>query len=210
MTRLNQEQLNELIADSTTLISNSFGPKVLLLSNKHCLKFFRLKSWFSSALFYHYADRFVYNANKLAALNIPSLKVINEYSIPKDFIQDSKLTKAVEYSYVEGHSLRDLIIHNHLNNTHAIELGKFVAKLHHLGIYFKACHFGNILYDTKSPNGLKFKLIDIENMKFYNKPLPKNKVINNFKHMTKYDIDKGWLTIYKKDFETGYGQVITF
>ena len=210
MNKLNSEQLNNLISDSTILIADNSGPKVLLLANKNCLKFFRLKKWLSSSLFYHYADRFVDNANKLNSLNIPTLKILNTYKIPKDFIKYSKLTKAVEYTYVRGHSIRDLIKNNLFTQEHAHQFGKFMAKLHQLGVYFRACHFGNILYDRNNELDNRFKLIDIENMKFYKQPLSKQRVLRNFKQMTRYDIDKNWLTMYKKNFEAGYGATIEF
>lgn len=210
MMKLDYPALSKLIVNSKVLISDNTGPKVLQLANNNCLKFFRLKSYFSSGLYYHYADRFIFNANKLRSLHIPSVRIINSYLIPKDFIKQSKLTKAVEYTYISGHSLRDLIQDNLFTAEHAREFGSFMAKLHKLGVYFRACHFGNILFDDSQLESYKqFALIDIENLVFYNNPLSQKKIARNFSQMTRYQQDKDWLLKYKSEFESGYGSQIT-
>lgn len=208
MLKSDQNNFNTLIYNSKVLISDNNGPKVLKLTNGNCLKFFRLKKWLSSAFFYHYADRFSDNAIKLANLEIASIIIVNKYKIPNGYIKYSKLTKAIEYKYLTGSSLRDVIAANKLsiNNTQdselASDLGKFIAKLHNVGIYFRANHFGNIIYNPKLPD--KFGLIDIENTKFYNKPLSIKKRQRNFKQMTRYDIDKNWLNTHKDIFLNNY------
>lgn len=206
MIKLNQKDFNNLIKDSKILLADYSGPKVLKLASGHCLKFFRVKKWLSSAMLYNYADRFADNAEKLTQLGINTVQIINRYKIPSGYIKYSKLTKAIEYTYLEGDSLRDLILNNNFSNQEAQYFGEFISNLHNLGIYFRANHFGNIIYNPNLNQDFKdqFGLIDIENTKFYNKPLNKHKRKRNFAQMIRYKSDKDWLESYKKEFTIGY------
>ena len=55
---LNKLELDKILINSRVIQPGHSGPKVLELDNKNLFKIFRLKTWFSSALFSHYADRF--------------------------------------------------------------------------------------------------------------------------------------------------------
>lgn len=210
----NQIESLKTISISPTLLINSrviqqgfSGPKVLELNNQNFLKIFRLKSWFSSALYQHYADRFLKNSFILKNLNIATVDIINIYKLPRNYTALSKLTKAVEYRPLEGITFRQLISSNISEQT-IINFGKFIAKLHGLGIYFKANHFGNIIYapDFIEKYNTEFGLIDIDNIKFYNRPLNSKQIAKNFYHMTRYDSDKSWFEQNYELFMRGYTQ----
>jgi tRNA A-37 threonylcarbamoyl transferase component Bud32 len=196
--KLTINELQALLVKSEIIQDSQTGPKVVKLENGNYLKFFRLKTWFSSALFYHYADRFFDNHKKLTELGVVTIKPVRVYIIPKNFITDSKLTKAVEYEYLPGQTLRSLI----QNNKFAIDviepLAYFIAKLHNKGIYFKAIHFANILYNTDFLD--KFGLIDIDNTRVFKQPLNFQLRQRNFKHMIRYAEDKAWLQQHKQRF----------
>ena len=150
---------------------------------------------------------FLSNSFILKNLNIATVDVKNIYKLPNYYIKSSKITKAVEYKPLEGQTLRELISHNLPDQT-IVNFGKFIAKLHKLGIYFKANHFGNIIYNTdlNDKYNTEFGLIDIDNIKFYNRPLNSKQIAKNFYHMTRYDIDKSWFQQNHKLFMLGYNQ----
>lgn len=189
--KLTYLKLQNLLANSKVIQQGANGPKVVKLSNNNYLKFFRLKTWFSTAVFYHYANRFIDHSDKLKKLGIQTIDIVNLYIIPKKFIKNSKLTKAVEYTYLPGTTVRDLILSNNISEELIKDLAKFIAKLHNLGIYFKANHLANIIYNDNFKH--KFGLIDIDNIKFFGNPLEQGSIIKNFGHMTRYQVDRNWL-----------------
>lgn len=191
-------QLSDILLNSVVIQDAHTGPKVVMLSNNNYLKIFRLKTWFSSALFYHYADRFVDNAINLAKLGIMTVKPVNKYIIPQAYIKDSKYTKAVEYEYLPGQTFRNLILNKECSLNIIEDFARFIALLHYKGIYFKAIHFANIIYHVDFKD--KFGLIDIDNMKLYSRPLSFKLRQKNFKQMMRYQADTDWLQQNKKLF----------
>lgn len=203
MIKLNELDLNQFLENSRVIQSGHSGPKVIELSNGNYLKLFRLKSWFSSALFWHYADRFCYNASKLKILGIDTLKPKQIYLFPAGFISKvkSKRTKAVQYEILPGSTVRDMLknIDRYEQSRDLItRLAVFFARLHNLGIYFKACHLGNIIYNSDFDGSLG--LIDIDNTWFYHKPLKVKQRQQNFKHLLRYTEDQTWLNQHKEHF----------
>lgn len=205
MKQLSLDELNSLLLNSTIIQEGHSGPKVYRLVNGHYFKILRLKSYISSAVFYHYADRFMKNAKKLSKLGIATVRPVELYLLPVDFVRKSKRTKAVEYIGLPGKILRDLIDSSSSFIEHErliSEFARFIAKLHNLGVYFKAIHFGNVVYNEQLED--KFGLIDIDNMYFYSKPLSCNLRLRNFKPMFSYELDKEWLLAHKELFIVNY------
>lgn len=192
---LDKKQLDTLLINSNIILSDSLGPKVIKLANGQYLKIFRLKKWLSTGLFKHYADRFYANAKRLKSLGITTIEVDKVYTLPTEYIDGSKSTKAVLYDYLPGVTLRDYLNQNNLDKSQAevlvLELEKFINKLHNNGVLFRAIHFGNILYNPDFDD--KFGLIDVDNTKFYNRPLSQNQIKRNLKHLTVYNQDRSWL-----------------
>ncbi|MBP9722122.1 MAG: hypothetical protein KBD64_03065 [Gammaproteobacteria bacterium] len=201
--KLDQQAFAKVIKNSKIIMNDNNGPKVLKLANGKYLKIFRLKHWFSSALFYHYGQRFIDNAKKLQQRGITTIKITDSFIIPKKFLKNSHRTMAVEYDFLPGTTLRELIAHNNFTENNLVDFSKFIAKLHQLGIYFRAGHFGNIIYDSKHNI---FGLIDVENLKFYDKSLNIKKRQRNFAQMQRYDVDKNWFIANKKNFQDIYFQ----
>jgi hypothetical protein len=69
-------------AGATVLEADSFGEKVLRLTDGTVLKLFRRKRLFSSAAWYPYARRFADNAAALDRLGIPVPQIIGVVRIP--------------------------------------------------------------------------------------------------------------------------------
>lgn len=200
---LNYLEIEKLLAGSEIIQSSSNGPKVLRLENGHYFKIFRLKRWLSSAFFIHYADRFLKNYKKLVTLQIPTIEVLTICKIPRNFVANSKYTKAIEYNPLAGVTVRELIKSENFNDKVA-DFAKFIAKLHNLGVYFRSTHFANIIYNREIVDS--FGLIDIENIKFYHAGCTKGQIKRNFNHMMRYSIDKNWLLEHRELFWGHYLQ----
>ncbi len=67
---------------------------------------------------------------------------------------------------------------------------KFVDCIQDLGVYFRSIHLGNVVLTPENELGL----IDISDMKIFNKPLSKWQRKRNFEHMTRDHRDKEWLS----------------
>jgi len=182
LAKLNHQQYLELRRDAKVLANENdgHGDKVLRLRDGKMLKLFRLKSLFSSALFKPYSKRFLHNALALQKLGVPTITGLTEYHIPS-----IKRTAAL-YDPLPGDTLRDIIQQDGgLSVELAQSLGKFFALLHQLGIYFRSTHLGNIVYTPDKQWGL----IDVADMRFYNRSLPMNLRLRNFQHLCRYHID---------------------
>lgn len=130
------------------------GIKVAKLEDGNMLKFFRVKRWYSSARFFSYARSFCRNAERLSALNIPTVK------IKQLFHCESALRTAVLYAPLPGRTFMQLLKSGELTGAHVRALGHFIAHLHDLGIYFRGLHLGNIVLTPEGQLGL----IDISEM----------------------------------------------
>jgi len=109
------------------------GDKVLMLSDGSYLKLFRRKRLISSAAWYPYAQRFADNALALTERRIPCPEVLEVFRIP------AIRRDAVRYRPLPGQTLRQLIRAGAATDDLRDRLGRFVARLHEAGIYFRSC-----------------------------------------------------------------------
>lgn len=205
--------LPQILNDAEIIERDPRGIKVLRLANSNILKFFRLRNAFSLARWWPYSRRFCINAHRLIQRGVPTVKIINEYSVSDKILLTQKdaayhhknfKTKAVEYTPLAGQTLKELLLKNQLTLSHAAQLGRFVANLHHKGIHFRSLHLGNIIL---TPDG-EMGLIDIADMKIYPWPLWFNTRIRSFRHLTRYSKlnkqfgDKRWLKVINSYLES--------
>ncbi len=173
------------------------GIKVLKLENGNILKIFRIRNRVSGAYLYSYARRFWRNAKRLQKLAIPTIQVKQLFHF-----SDSSNT-AVLYESLSGETLKELADAGELNEEVCAELGKFIARLHDVGVHFRSLHLGNIVL---TPSG-KLGLIDISDMSIYPWGLLTNTRIRNFRHLWRYPKDiqmlggKKWLIIERAYFD---------
>ncbi len=186
---LTSQKYVDLTQNCKILEQDGYGPKVLSLTNGNILKLFRRKKIISSALFYPYSSKFANNAENLIKLNINTVAIKYLFKIPH-----IKRT-GVEYIPIAGKSIRDLIKDNKVTNEILAELANYFCLLHNKGIFFRSCHFGNIIY---TPNN-DFGLIDISDMKIKSKGLSKWHRVRNFHHIFKYQEDKDVVLKYTID-----------
>ncbi|CAG8864100.1 hypothetical protein PS627_00861 [Pseudomonas fluorescens] len=158
------------------------GDKVLRLVDGSMLKLFRRKRLLTSALWAPYAQRFADNCQAMHELEIECPTARRVYRIP------SIERDAVHYDPLPGHTLRQLLGSDTHEDLRA-QLGRFIARLHEKGVYFRSAHLGNVVLTPQNTLGL----IDIADLRLYRKPLGKGLRLRNFKHMLRYRQDRDWL-----------------
>lgn len=175
--RLPQAALNQMVDGARVLEADSYGPKVYLLPDGNILKLFRRKRFFSSALFRPYSKRFIDNAVELQKLGVPTLQVLKFFRL-----QAPGMT-AVLYRPLPGETLRQIANKEGFNWKQALpDLIGLIRSLHQSGIYFRSLHLGNIVVTPEHRMGL----IDVADMRFLRKPLPRHLVKRNLQHFARY------------------------
>lgn len=170
--------------DFKVLEANKYGPKVLETPNDEIIKIFRRKRGISSDFFNPYALRFYRNACKLATLNIsaPDIQLVQRCKKEQAFI--------LQYPKLPGVCVSALV---RAGNTAILQDAiHFIWQLHQQGVFFRAIHLSNLLYDPTHG----FSLIDIADLKIKRKPLSFHARYRNLKHLFLHHKDKElWGTI---------------
>ena len=172
MKNLTSEEFNKLTQNSIVLTDDEHGRKVLELTDHSIIKLFRVKRLISQATIYSPARRFAKNVNKLIKLNIPTVSLIDLYNI------SSIKRTSVHYHQLEGITVREYLQSASETDIFLAELGKFLAKLHDKGIFFRSAHFGNIIVTPDQ----QFGLIDVADMNISRFSLDIFKRLRNIKH----------------------------
>lgn len=163
-------QLADWLRTGEVLEQDRFGIKVVRLVSGDMLKVFRVKRTISSALLFSYARSFCRNEKRLHQLDVPTIQVKQLFHLADNH------KSAVLYSPLVGVTVRELFTQGKLTIAHAQSLGKFIARLHDLGIYFRGLHSGNIVL---TPNGY-WGLIDISEMTIFPWRLDRRRRKRNF------------------------------
>lgn len=176
------------------LEKDSFGIKIVETSNHKIIKLFRLKRYFSSALFHPYAVRFQKNAEQLKDLDIPSVTVEK-----LAYCREENRHIAI-YPKLQGVPLRDAL-RTACDPSLLVQLAGFIATLHSKGIYFRSLHLGNIILMKNA----KFALIDLADMRILKKSLNPKLRIRNFRHLLRYKQDCSFIETFGiEDFVSEY------
>jgi hypothetical protein len=176
-------------AGATVLEADSFGEKVLRLTDGTVLKLFRRKRLFSSAAWYPYARRFADNAAALGKRGVPVPRVIEVMRIP------SIARDAVHYHPLPGKTLRELCREGLAPETEQeLKTGftRFVIRLHDCGVYFRSLHLGNVVYTTDR----RFGLIDIADVRIRGGRLSKNQRVRNLRRLQGIAGECEWVDVY--------------
>lgn len=175
--RLSEAALNQMIVNASVLEADSYGAKVYRLQDGKILKLFRRKRWFSSALLRPYSKRFIDNATRLEELGVPTLKVLQFYTL------DQPNMTAVLYEPLPGETLRQMTKAPGFSWSEMLPaLVELVRELHHSGIYFRSLHLGNIVVTPENRMGL----IDVADMRFFAAPLSEKLKKRNLRHFARY------------------------
>lgn len=181
---MSAQALQQIITESRVLEADLNGPKVLESADGQIIyKLFRRKRWFSSALLWPYAVRFVRNARRLQSLGFSTIEVRQVYRCRE--LGYHLLT----YDKLPGQSVRDLLRESAQVALFA-RLGRFIAQLHAGGVYFRSLHLGNLLV---APQG-SLALIDIADMRFFRRPLSASQRLRNFQPLLNRVDDHGLIT----------------
>jgi hypothetical protein len=180
MPSISKQIFESLIQNARALKENRHGVFIYELANGHYLKVFRAPTWFSTGRLWPYSKRFIRAADRLNQLGIPTVKVIEHYSV------GAMQKHMVEYVPIEGDQLRQCL--QQAGDIHDLIAGlaQFLAHLHHLGIYFRGIHFENIIHGPNNSYGL----IDMSGTKFKNGPLSPILRARNFRPLLIYNEDR--------------------
>lgn len=183
MQALPHERYLQMRAGAQILEADSFGDKVLRLTDGNFIKLFRRKRLLSSALIWPYAQRFANNAGALNDLGIPCPKVIGLFHLkaPKRDL--------VHYQPLPGLTLRQLRNTPTAPSDLLEKLALFIAGLHEKGVYFRSLHLGNVVLTPEGELGL----IDIADLKIQRNALNLVQRARNFRHMQRDAGDLDWL-----------------
>ena len=177
---LTLEEYQQFVAHSTVLEQDGYGVKVLATAEGMIIKLFRRKRFLSSVIFKSYATRFVENARRLQSLGIETVKIVDVYRCsPID-------RTLVVYRPIPGRTLRNALRNAADSEGLMEQYAAFLAELHDKGVLFRSIHFNNVIVpDTPGSLGL----IDIADMKIFNRALSFSRRMRNLHHMTRYSED---------------------
>lgn len=174
-------EFKRLSQNAEILEQDARGVKVLRLADGNILKIFHVRGLFTSARLCSYARRFCLNAERLQKLGVPTVQIRQLLKF-----HDSS-NSAVLYQPLPGLTLRELLHAGNITPELGAEIGRFIAKLHDLGVYFRSLHLGNIVW---TPTGT-FGLIDIADMSIRRRGLRWNERLRNFRHLYRYPEEIG-------------------
>jgi len=183
--KLSASGLQPLAVNAQVIEEDGLGPKVLRLTDGSFLKLFRRRRWYTSGNFNPYSERFAINSEQLRRMGIPTPQVLNLYRLDDG-------SSAVHYAPLPGHTLRQVlqgITAPAVRQALVERFGKFMARLHEQGVYFRSLHLGNVLVLEDG----EFGLIDLADLRIYPSPLSLSLRQRNLRHMQRYTEDKRWL-----------------
>lgn len=191
-----EDEVAGMLEGAELLEQDRFGPKIYALADgERMLKLFRVKRLLSSNLWSPYARRFVRNTQRLERRGIPTVTPLQWGRVP------SRERQYVLYRKLEGTPLRDCA------DLDPNALGRFFARLHDTGIYFRSCHLGNILALHEENGGDQdFGLIDVLDMHFRRGPLLDSHRERNFRHLRRVKKDRERLDAIWKPFLEAYAK----
>ena len=181
MKSLALDKYEDLVSVSSVLEQDNHGLKVLQTPDGIIIKLFRRKRFFSSALLKSYASRFVDNVQALKNVGISTVDV-------QDVFRCKPLKRfLVFYHPLPGQTLRKVL--SDLSNTDELveKFTVFYAQLHNKGVMFRSIHLGNVIV---SDDLQSLGLIDVADMKVRSGSLAKRLRLRNFKHLTRYTVDR--------------------
>jgi len=183
MERISAEAYAGLMSGAEVLSRDGYGEKVVALADGLMVKAFRLKRPWSSGRWKSYAVRFAENAERLKALDIPTV------SVERVAYCEPRKRHLVFYRPLAGTTLRDSLQAADPQETSSLLLrfAGFLADLHRSGVYFRSIHFGNVVLVEGTD---RLGLIDVADMRFRGRALSPDLRARNFHHLARYEVDR--------------------
>ena len=171
-------QLQDWLDHGELLEKDSFGPKVVRLTDGRLLKIMHNRRTPLLTRLLPSAQRFKRNAERLQQAGIATPVIDETLWVDRD-----KAVSASLYQPLEGEPLDGMFRHDRARFLSLLpKLGAYIYQLHQRGIYFRSLHLGNIL---QTPDG-GFGLIEFLDMRFKRAPLSRRLVRRNFEHLRGY------------------------
>jgi len=188
MQTIGRDEYEKLIAGAEVLARDDHGDKVLRLAGGDVLKLFRVKHMVSSARIWPHVIRFARAAQGLRERDVPTVRVQRVMRVPH-IRRD-----AVVYAPLPGRTLRGMLDGADATTLDVLldRFARFLATLHHRGVYFRAIHFGNVLVTDDGELGL----IDVSEARLLRRPLGAWRRARNFRPMVRYDEDRAALRAF--------------
>lgn len=156
---INEQQLSHILTANRSMIVGDQELRVLRTKDEQVIKVFRRRKILTSGLWAPPAKRFQENAARLLTLGVCAPKVNQYLYCPQQH------THIILYPILPGQDLRALVAQRGIEAL--ARLPMFLSHLHHLGIYFRAIHLGNILRINEEQLGL----IDLSDLAFKSRSL---------------------------------------
>ncbi len=192
MKTIQNHELEKLISAGKVIEKDTYGPKVILLSEDRYLKIFYQKSTVSMATIRSRAKQFSNNAKKLKTRGITTVGILDL------FRTKNPRRDCVCYHGIPGDTIRQTLAQSIDKVTLCYKLGEYVAQLHDAGVMFRALHMGSIIQLTDG----SFGLIDIDDMRVNVFSLHRSQRQRNFQHLFRYQQDRDAIDL--DAFEQGY------
>jgi O-antigen ligase/tRNA A-37 threonylcarbamoyl transferase component Bud32 len=182
---LSRERASALTRNAHVIEEDGLGPKVLRLEDGSFLKLFRRRRWYTSGSFNPYSERFAKNSQHLATLGFTTPTILDLYRFADG-------STGVRYQPLPGRTLRQVLettVNAAERQALVLHFGRFLAKLHEHGVYFRSLHLGNVLLLDNGELGL----IDLADMRILPSALTLELRQRNLRHMQRYAQDRSWL-----------------
>jgi len=185
-------ELTAFIAENEVVLGTAERPGLMLTPDNEIVKSFYRRKRFSTSTFIPQAMRFVRNGRKLLEKGIVG-------PVANDVIYCPEIpVHMVIYQKLAGDDLREMCAAGKIQCL--VRLPEYLADLHDRGIFFRAIHLGNILFD-----GANMAIIDVSDLSTKNQPLNVFQRVRNFAHLLNSEDDKAYFASFGvHDFITAY------
>lgn len=186
MRQFNRHQLDQFIAQHTIIQGTPARPGVMQSGDNEMVKAFYRRKAISTSRLVPQAKRFTTNSRLLLERDIAA-------PIVKDVVWCPDYpVHMVIYDRIDGKDLRELC--GELGPEQLSMLPDFLAGLHNQGVYFRAIHLANLVFD-----GDTIHLVDISDLRLRESALGVFARARNLAHLMNSELDKAYFVSYGVD-----------
>ncbi|MDA0788370.1 MAG: hypothetical protein O2780_02820 [Proteobacteria bacterium] len=186
MRQFNRHQLDQFIKKQSILKGTPERPGLMQSDENEIIKAFYRRKTISTSRLVPQARRFTTNSRLLLERDIPA-------PIVKDVVWCADYpVHMVIYDRIDGKDLRELC--HELGTEQISMLPDFLARLHDQGVFFRAIHLGNLIFD-----GDTIHLVDISDLRLHTSPLGVFARARNLAHLMNTERDKAYFVSYGVD-----------
>ncbi len=183
MLRLSEQELQDFIAEHSILYGTVDRPGLMLSARDEIVKPFYRRKLISTSTLLPQARRFTTSSRKLLEIGVAAPVVKQIIFCPEYPVH------MVVYDRIAGKDFRELV--DELGSEQLAILPTYLAELHRLGVFFRAIHLGNLIYD-----GARVHLVDISDLSVRHRPLNALQRARNLAHLFNAEADKPHFASY--------------